>query len=231
MMSILQACLYFKEIGLKYSVCTISDSLINRARNNLVAKFMALGDYTHLMFIDADIGFKRDAIIKLLWHDKDVITGSYPIKEVDWGKVSDLAKQDVPANELLPRSVRFVVNPVTSDQKEIKVDKGAISVLDAGTGFMLIKREAIEKMFAEYPHLKYVDDTGVLNPAEMDNTYALFNSFVSDGRFLSEDYGFCRYWQDMGGEIWTDPTIPLTHLGRMKFVGLMSQYMKTILAE
>ena len=55
MMSFLQTCLFFKEIGLKYSVCTISDSLINRARNNLVAKFLAnpkvsnlksFGDYT-----------------------------------------------------------------------------------------------------------------------------------------------------------------------------------------
>ena len=231
MMSLLDTAVFYAQAGIKFSVSTLTDSLISRARNTLVSKFMALGDYTHLMFIDADIGFKRDAIVKVLWHDKDIITGSYPIKEIDWTKVADLAKQDVQPNELLQQSVRFVVNPVTSGQKEIKVDKGALSVVDAGTGFMLIKREALEKLFTAYPHLKYTDDTGVLNAAEMDNTYALFNSFVSDGRFLSEDYGFCRYWQDIGGEIWTDPTIPLTHLGRIKFSGLMAQYMRTILAE
>lgn len=221
MMSLLDSLIFYSRAGLKFSVTTISDSLISRARNTLVAKFMAMEGYTHLMFIDADIGFSRDALIKLLWHNKPVMTASYPIKEIDWEKIAESAKEGVEPSKLLENSIRFVVNPIKTDQQEIKVDKGAVSVYDAGTGFMLIHRDVFTKLFAEHPELKFVDDTGTLNEKENQHAYALFNSFVENGRFLSEDYGFCRYWQGMGGEIWTDPTIGLTHLGRMKYSGTM----------
>ena len=231
MMSLLDSLIFYTRAGLQFSITTISDSLISRARNTLVAKFMAMDNYTHLMFIDSDIGFSREAIVKLLWHDKDVITGSYPIKEINWQKVEESVKNGVPSNRLLENSVRFVVNPVRTNQNEMTVDKGAVSVYDAGTGFMLIKRQVFERMFKEYPHLKFIDDTGALTEEENKYAYALFNSFIENERFLSEDYGFCRYWQDMGGEIWVDPVLSLTHVGRIKFKGTMVNYLNSIIAK
>jgi len=230
MMSMLDCSIFHARTGVQFSVTTISDSLISRARNLLVAKFMAMGDYTHLMFIDSDIGFPRDAIVRLLWHDKDVITASYPIKEIDWSKVEKNVKSGMTGKEILPNSVRFVVNPVVSGQKEIEYDKGGVSVYDAGTGFMLIKREAIAWMFSAYPHLKFVDDTGMLSDEENKYAFALFNSFVENERFLSEDYGFCRYWQMSGGKIWTDPTIGLTHVGRLKYSGTMVNQLNELIS-
>jgi hypothetical protein len=225
-MSFLKTAIGFKEIGLKFSVSTLSDSLISRARNQLVAKFMANKEFTHLMFIDVDLSFSPDDILKMLWHDKEIMTGAYPIKDINWNKVSEAVKNGVEPDQLLDSSVRFVVNPVRFSDSKIKVDKGAISVFDAGTGFMMIKRSVFEKMFAQYPELKYSDDTGLLNKEERDFSYALFNSYVDeDERFLSEDYGFCRYWQKMEGQIWTDPSIELTHLGRLKYTGKLIDYL------
>jgi len=229
MMSFLQACLYFKEIGLKYSVCTISDSLINRARNNLVAKFMGSPDFTHMVFIDVDLQFDKEAILKLLWHDKDVMTASYPIKEINWDKVKEGAQADLPAQDLMEYATRYVVHMTKPGENQLNIDNGAIECYEAGTGFMLIKRQVFDKMFKKYKKLKYKDDTGALQGAEAENAYALFNSYVDDdGRFLSEDYGFCRYWQKMGGKIWVDPTINLTHFGRVKYVGKMLEFLKRI---
>lgn len=225
-MSFIKTAIGFKEIGLKFSVSTLSDSLISRARNQLVAKFMANKEFTHLVFIDVDLSFNPDDILKMLWHDKDIMTGAYPIKDINWNKVSEAVKNGVEPSELLSSSVRFVVNPVRFSDSKIKVDKGAISVYDAGTGFMMIKRNVFERMFEQYPELQYFDDTGLLNEEERKHSYALFNSFVDeDQRFLSEDYGFCRYWQKMDGEIWTDPSIELTHLGRLKYTGSLINYL------
>ena len=226
-MSMLKTAIAFKEIGLKFSISTISDSLINRARNQLVAKFMANPMFTHLIFIDVDISFNHEDILKLLWHDKEIITGAYPIKDINWDKVSTHAKNNVDPKKLLEKSIRFVVNPVRIGENQIRVDNGAVSVYDAGTGFMVIKRSAFEKMFAEHPELKYADDTGTLVGEEKENAYALFNSYVDreTKRFLSEDYGFCRYWQDMGNEIWVDPSIELGHLGRMKYTGKLIDFL------
>jgi hypothetical protein len=231
-MSVMKLVIGFKSIGLNFAISTLSDSLITRARNNLVAKFMAVPEFTHILFIDADIGFDSQEVLKLLWHDKDVMTGAYPIKDVRWSKIADLANKGVKHEDLLSQSLRYVVNPVKDKSGSVSVDNGALSIYDAGTGFMLIKRSVFEKLFAEHPELKYIDDTASLNDEERKNTYALFNSYIDDdGRFLSEDYGFCRYWQKLGGSIWVDPTIELSHLGRMKYTGKMIDYLDTIVSS
>lgn len=226
-MRFMQTVMWFKEIGLKFAVSTVSDSLINRARNNVVAKFMANPQCTHLLFIDVDLTWTPSDILKMLWHDKDVMCGSYPIKDINWEKVVKYAKEGVEPSQLARKSTRFVVNPISTNQidetgkAKIKMDNGCMAVYDAGTGFMMIKREVFTKMFEAYPELKFTDDTGSLKGDERDNTYALFNSYVDPDtkRFLSEDYGFCRYWQKIGGEIWLDPAIELTHLGRFQYEG------------
>ena len=145
-MSFVKTVMYMRDINMKFAVSTITDSLINRARNNLVAKFMANPQFTHLIFLDVDLSYRPEDILKLLWHDKDVVTGSYPIKEILWDKVVKLAKDDVEAKNLAGKSTRFVVNPVRAGDNTIETDNGAISVHDAGTGFMCIKRSVFERM-------------------------------------------------------------------------------------
>ncbi len=228
-LSLIKTMMYFRDHGIKFGLCTITDSLINRARNNVVAKFMAFDKSTHLMFIDADIAWEPEAIIKLLWHDKDVITAAYPIKQIEWGRVEENVKAGMSKDALLENSVRFVVNPVKSaDNRTLNVSNGAIEIFDAGTGFMLIKKEVIHQLIEKHPELKYNDDTGALNDEEKNWTYAFFNSYIDPhlNRFLSEDYGFCRYWQNIGGKIWVEPGIELTHIGRMKYKGTMMSFIE-----
>lgn len=223
MISMIRAAVGFSSIGLDFGISTVSDSLINRGRNTLVAKFLANTEFTHLMFIDADIGFSYEDVIKLLWHDKDVMTGSYPIKNLNWDVISDLSNKGVAPENLMSKSMRYVVNAVKGRSGDIEIDNGAMKIYEAGTGFMLIKRDVIERMVEAYPELKYSDDTGSLSEQEKKHTYAFFNSFVDDdtNRFLSEDYGFCRLFSKIGGDIWVDPSIDFIHLGRFKYEGRM----------
>ena len=232
-MSCIKMSMGFKDLGIKFAISTLSDSLITRARNNLVAKFMSNKDFTHLMFIDADIGFDYEDIVKMLWHDKDIITGSYPIKSVDWKKVKKLVDEGTAVDDLMAKSLRYVINPVKSNQGQIEIENGAFKIYDAGTGFMLIKREVIEKMIEEYPHLKFTDDTGSLSKEEKKWTYNFFDAYIDDetNRLLSEDYGFCRYWQKLGGDVWVDPSIDMLHIGRMKYEGRMIDYLETIVVS
>ena len=62
-MSTVKAAVAFKEIGMKFGISTLSDSLISRARNQLVAKFMANKNFTHLLFIDVDLGYNYEDIL------------------------------------------------------------------------------------------------------------------------------------------------------------------------
>lgn len=178
-----------------------NESLITRARNTLTAQFMEK-KYTHLFFIDADIEFNAEDVIQMLHADKDVLCGAYPTKCIP------------------PQSV---VKTVSTEL----VDNRFLVAHNAGTGFMMIKRGVIEKMFKSYPEFKYTlnKETQTATNIEEDldkYAYALFDTNIEemeDGtlNYLSEDYLFCRRWQKLGGQILIEPKIKLNHVGTHVF--------------
>ena len=189
------------QLGMQFTVDTmVNESLIPRGRNSLVAKFLAFDPRSsHLMFVDADIGFEPEEIIKLVIAQKDVVGGLYPKKA-------------------LP--IQYVVNKIPNSVKEGNL----VSVANIGTGFMLIKREVIETMIRARPDLHYQDAIG-LDPKFDPYKYALFDTLIDPAtkEYLSEDYYFCKLWRDMGGEIFADLSIKLDHCGYYKFAGDATQ--------
>lgn len=191
--------------GINFRITTLrNESLISRARNILTAMFLD-SDCTHLMFIDSDIEFQPEDILRALAYDKPVIAGAYPKKA-------------------LP--VQYAINFKFSnpETRQIRVENGAVEVLDASTGFFMIQRETIEKMVAAHPELHYRNDSNI-DPKLNKYCYALFDTMIDpdDNRYLSEDYTFCRRWQKMGGEIWLDPNTKLNHVGSYTFEGDVSK--------
>jgi hypothetical protein len=189
------------RLGLQFTVDTmVNESLIPRGRNSLVAKFLAFEPRSsHLMFIDADIGFEPEEIIKLILADKDVAGGLYPKKA-------------------LP--IQYVVNRIPNSVKEGNL----VEVANLGTGFMLIKRTAIETLIRKRPDLHYQDAIGL--DAKFDPyKYALFDTLIDPvtKEYLSEDYYFCKLWRESGGKIWADLSIKLDHAGYYKFAGDATQ--------
>ena len=203
-----------------------NESLVTRARNVLLAYFLS-SDYTHLIFVDADIEFKVEDLLKLYVHDKDVIVGAYPKKGVNWDHIRTGVRTDpnkpLTGDQVAALGSDYALNFKFSNKenKTVSVKSGLIELHDAGTGFMLIKRDVILKMIENYPELKYNNDVQMGGVDLKDNFYALFDTMIDpiDRRYLSEDYTFCRRWQAMGGEIWLDPSISLNHYGSFCFRG------------
>jgi hypothetical protein len=77
----------------------------------------------------------------------------------------------------------------------------------------MISRDTIKKMIIAFPSTKYVDDVQFLKPEENAMAYALFDCGVEDGHYFSEDWLFCERWSKMGGDIYADISINLTHTG------------------
>lgn len=195
------------SIGLKFHVFTSkNESLVTRARNRAVAA-MRKTDATHLMFIDADIGFDPFSVFAMIMRDVDVVAASYPVKGVEWGQLLGRKFKTVP--EIQDASIRHVINGMGERGKP----EDLVEVSDAGTGFMLIKRDVLERMIVEHSEWEYQsedEEQGVM-------WHAVFDCEIEDGRYLSEDYTFCRRWQRMGGKIWLDPLVTLTHTGSFTF--------------
>jgi len=196
--SFLRFILMASRSGLQWSLDTmVNESLVTRARNNLMAKMMTNTAATHFMFIDADIRFQPEAIFMMLASDKDVIGGLYPKKA-------------------LP--IQYVINvkPGTMIQNDI------FPVDTMGTGFMMFKRHVYEKLCAAHPECKYVDDVGLGKQYE-PTMFSIFDTEIDEkGHYLSEDWTFCRRWAKIGGEIYAHAKVLLNHSGHYEFAGDLS---------
>jgi hypothetical protein len=202
MTSFLRFILLAQQAGLNWSLDTmVNESLVTRARNNLMAKMMTNKEATHFMFIDADIRFEPDAILKMIACDKDVIGGLYP-------------KKALPVN--------YVINLLP----ETKIQGDIFTVDTMGTGFLLFKRQVYEKLIAAHPETKYVDDVGLGKQYE-PMMYSIFDCNIdARGHYLSEDWLFCRRWVALGGEIWAHGKVLLNHIGHYEFAGDLSKMPK-----
>ena len=227
--SVIKTMTFFNGHGIPLAFGTIAnESLVTRARNVLLAYFLN-SDYTHLLFIDADIEFQVEDILKLYAHDKDVVVGAYPKKGVAWQRIKEnMQASQNDGKEFSDKDIAafgsdYAINFkfVDREAKSVAVENGLVKLHDAGTGFMMIKREAILKLIKAYPELKYNNDVQINNSQVDQHFYALFDTMIDpvDRRYLSEDYTFCRRWQEIGGDIWLDPSISLNHYGHFCFQG------------
>jgi len=198
------------------------DALITRARASLMSQFLDDATATHLLFVDADIGFEPEQVLRLIECGADMCAAVYPIKRIDWDKVRTAMQSSRPNPGAAALKYVFEVE----DPNAVIEKAGFIEVRYAGTGFLMIRRQALERMCAHYKQLQYKRDHSIDAGTASDNRFALFECMISeDGTYLSEDFAFCKRWTDMGGEIWADLKSALAHVGPMTFHGdLPSQF-------
>lgn len=191
------------KYGINFSVDTmVNESLVTRGRNNLVAKFLANPKATHLMWVDADIKWEPESVLRMALYEAGVVCGLYPMKGIP---------------------IRYVLNALPGGKRIGPL----MEVSTSGTGFMLIKREIIEKLIAAMPETKYKDSLN-LGPQFENYMYALFDTMIdTNGHYLSEDWTFCkRVREKLGVPIWVDTDIKLDHMGAYNFPGSVDEIKK-----
>lgn len=224
MRSILRLGMMCNRYDIPFTMSTLAnESLVTRARNTLTAFFMA-SEATHLFFIDADIEFDAEDVLRMVAYDQPVIAGAYPKKSVDWNgvrKAAEHGETDLPEHASnYAINFDFVKDAQGKPTNNIQIENNLIRLHDAGTGFMCIQREAIQKLFDAHPELKYTNDINI-DPKYDPYLYALFDTWIEpeSNRYLSEDYTFCRRWQATGGKVYLDPRVNLNHVGHYTFTG------------
>lgn len=227
--SMMRFAIMCNKYDIKYTISTLAnESLITRGRNTLTSFFMENNDATHLFFIDADIEFNPEDILRMVAYDKPIVVGAYPKKAINWDSIIKASRnnQEETPDTIEGHSSNYVVNFDFLKDKDgkpkpqVQVVDNLVKLKDGGTGFMCIKKEVIQQMFDKHADLKYVNDINV-DPKFEPFMYALFDCIIDPDsrRYLSEDYTFCRRWQDMGGDVWLDPRTALNHVGHYTFRG------------
>jgi hypothetical protein len=204
------------------------DALITRARASLVAQFLDDPSATHLLFVDADIGFEPNQVLRLINCGADVCAAVYPIKRIDWDKVRTVTQ----TNRANPAAAALDYVFDVPDPNAVVTSAGFAKVRYAGSGFLMVRRRALEKMCAHYSNLQYKRDHSMEAAIPSSNRFALFDCMIDeDGTYLSEDFSFCKRWTDIGGEIWADLDSRLSHVGPLVFNGDLSSQFMPIAAE
>jgi hypothetical protein len=154
-------------------------------------------DAERLVFIDADIAWEGGSLIRLAMHPVDVVGGAYRLKQ---------AKEAYPIQWLA--------------KDELWANElGLLEVAGLPTGFLAISRAALERLTEAYPDRAY-QHMGC-------KAHAFFTAPFKDGRLWGEDAAFCADWREIGGQVWLDPEIPLTHVGGLSaFPGHVGNWLR-----
>ena len=213
--------------GVPFTLATIgNESLITRARNTLVARFLEDEEATHLLFIDADIRFAPETILRLLAHGGPVVATPCPKKTIDWRAALEFAPHCDSPEDLAAASVDLAVslNPegetFPGEVLDRKIQDGFVRTAYAGTAVMLVARPVFETLAKEFPECRYADPS---EPVAADGTapplYNFFDTLIhpQTRQYLSEDYAFCHRWRQCGGEVWLDAESAVAHEGSYVF--------------
>ena len=185
--------------GLKFELNTMKSPYIAYARNILTARFLQREE-DYLLFIDSDLEFEPECVLKMLITEKDVICTPYRVK----------------TNE--PDSVKYTVS--IQDPKNVKIFQGGLVEIDNGpAGMMLIKRTVFEKMIKDYPDKEIKVNTNEDTFPNDLRVYNFWDSNFKDGVWKGEDIYFCDLARQSGFKVFANLDSTLTHHGSFGYKG------------
>lgn len=184
------------QAGIAVDLCHIADHChVDDARNAMVREFL-MSKADALVFIDNDVGFEPDDLVKLCLYDRDMVAGVYPCKQMD---------------------AEFPVRVAGGIDLQADAD-GLVEVIGLPTGFLKIKREVLQRMFDLEPRKFHgTGQSGIPNAVLFERT------FVNGVRY-SGDYGFCEKWKALGGKMYVDPEMSFTHSGNYEWSGTLGDF-------
>jgi hypothetical protein len=190
------------------------DSNLPFARNRTIAQFMAT-DCTDLVYIDSDMGWDSRSFMRLICHPVDFVGASYRQKI-----------QGPDGNLVTKYAIDFLYdeegNSPGSDPKT-----GLMPVRRLPFGFIRVTREAIQRMYNECD----VPEYDIEHQGRQLHIHRLFANEWNGEQEVGEDYTFCDRWRSIGGTVWCDPELRVSHHGLATFHGHLGGYMREILAQ
>lgn len=213
-----------------------NESLITKARNILVEGFLK-SDATHMLFIDADLGFDADDVIKMIKSDKDLIGGQYAKKKINWDVVKRVVQgvPDIPGPHINAVVAESTFRPI-GDQMTFDINQ-PVEVESIATGMMLIKREVFATMAEKMPDIQVISGgSETMDPKTMTRitdphrtAHAFFDVSIDpvSKAYTSEDFTFCQRWRKCGGQVFLAPWTRTVHVGTYEYVcdlGAVAKY-------
>lgn len=209
-------------IGFDYFYVT-GTALLHEHRNVAVAAFMNHSDLSHMLFIDADLGFEGEDILRMYAEQQGVVLGPYPAKHINWPSIIETARRrpDLPPEEVALRAADYSTN-FYGVEGMTQFNPDQLNVIHAGgAGLMLLARTALTSLAQAYPAARSRMPDAYRHLVPGVETLVEYFAFdrEPDGRLLSEDITFCKRWRDIGGKVYAAPWVRSVHVGPYYFQG------------
>ena len=211
MVSIFQLIQHLGKSKVEVEINTMKSPLVHQARNYLTSVFL-MTNHTYLLFIDSDVEFEPEAVLRMLMAEKDIICTPYRVK-----------------NEQVDKFVYTVKFP---DPKVVPILPGGLVEIEAGpTGIMLIHRRVFEKIIKNRPDLKIknrANEALVQSDKSHDFYYNFFDFAFENGYSWGEDVSFCKLARKEGCKLYANIESPTAHRGEYSWVGKFGDSLKDI---
>ena len=219
MLSLFNLMKAFDHHQIKYELHLVqNESLITRARNSIVSYFMSSAQYTHLLFLDCDLMFDCETILKMLKSGVEIVGGCYPKKALNVEKMLHYYSKGERGDKLLLRQTDLNYNLKIYNGNQAKMVDGLIEVKDVPTGCMLIDKRVMAQII--HKNRQYSYRNNVAGYKGVNQFYDIFRVGVDEnGIYLSEDYYFCKLARECGCQLWLVADATLVHIGRYNFHG------------
>ena len=194
-----------------------NESLIQRGRNTIAHHFMNLPDATHLLFIDADMKFRTEDIVRMIQADKSFIVGPVALKGYNWEEIRQAAingEEDINRTGGIFNINKLPVFDMVDENEPFEIEHG-------GNAFMMLRRDVFETL---KPHTPIYTNGGRSLPDGVE-IYDYFRVEINKdtNHLLSEDYFLCHSYRQLGGKVWCAPWVETGHFGSHLFNGKYSR--------
>lgn len=165
-----------------------SDFHIERALNNTLTELMEREDFTDVLLIDSDESWEPEGVVRLLAYPDEIVAATYRMKN-NWNQyVGEIKRENgVPVGRMYADG------------------SALIEALRVAAGFLRIKTSALRRFAAAYPDLRSAEPDGV--------KVQFFERATEGGVRTCQDMTFSKRWLDIGGRLWIDPNVRVSHWG------------------
>ena len=194
-----------------------NESLIQRGRNTIAHHFMNLPDATHLLFIDADLKFRTEDVVRMIQADKSFIVGPVALKGYNWEEIRQAAvngEDDIGRTGGVFNINKLPGIDMVDENEPFEIEHG-------GNAFMMLRRDVFETL---KPHTPIYTNGGRSLPDGVE-IYDYFRVEINKdtNHLLSEDYFLCHSYRQLGGKVWCAPWVETGHFGSHLFNGKYSR--------
>ena len=199
MLSVIKLVQQLAKSGIKVGINTMKSPLIHQARNYLTSVFLTT-EYQYLLFIDSDVEFEPEAVLRMLVAKKRIICTPYRVKA-----------------EQLDKHIYTVE---FKDPKNIPFLPGGLVEIEAGpTGLMLIDRKVFEKIMKNHEGLKINNKAIPTAGKSHDFYYNFFDFGFNDNYTIGEDISFCKLARENDFKIYANTESTTSHHGSYAWKG------------